>query len=208
MKIYLAALILCLLGQLDAQNTCRLEKILCSDSSFVDFFYDSQGRLEHYSYFYEPHDAYHHYALRKQQFHYFYDSLNRISRIRMIASDTTRYDCHYIYSNNLFTSREVVFFLRTMTRTEVFEYNALQQVTHIRTKQSDGDTIYMRFDYDERGYPIRRTRLSSDYLQNIFAEMEWDTSVFALNPHETMFPNEPITPFFDRETGNLDNCPR
>jgi hypothetical protein len=188
---------------LAAQNTpqtCRIKRIEFSDSSFYHFHYDAQGRLSQYNYDSEPEKQ--HYL-----FQYFYNDKNRISHIISINKGTLMYVCNYIYANDTFTKRRVAFFERKFVRDEVFHYNTKGQIDRIDFQQSDGDSIVLRFEFNDRGYPIRRARLSNDVYKNSFADITWDTTRKALNPFETLFTNYPISNFFDREISTLPDYP-
>jgi hypothetical protein len=183
-----------------AEQTCRIKRIEFSDSSFYHFHYDAQGRLSQYNYDSEPEKT--HYF-----FQYFYNEKNRISHIISINKGTLMYVCNYIYANDTFTKRRVAFFERKFVRDEVFHYNTKGQIDRIDFQQSDGDSIVMRFEYNERGYPIQRVRLSNDVFKNSFADITWDTTKRALNPFETLFKGYPISNFFDREISILPDYP-
>jgi hypothetical protein len=181
-------------------SKCRIKRIEFSDSSFFNFKYDEKGRLAEYRY--DSDSERRHYT-----YQYFYNNRGRISHISLTHNDTLRYVCSYVYENNVFTRRRVAFFERQIVRDEIFHYNDKQQIDRIDFKQSDGDSILMRFEYNDAGYPIRRVRLANDYVQNTFAEIEWDTTVRAINPFENLFQGYPISNFFDREIGPWAHYP-
>jgi hypothetical protein len=182
---------------LTAQSTaqkCRINRIEFSDSSFYHFSYDALGRLSQYNYDSDSEKAH-------SVFQYFYNDKNRISHISMTYNGILMYVCNYTYQNDTFTKRQVAFFKRKIVREEIFHYNEKRQIDRIDFEQSDKDTIIMRFDYNDAGYPTHRVRLSNDYMKNSFADISWDTTKRAINPYETLFEgySYPISNFFDRE---------
>jgi hypothetical protein len=179
---------------------CRIQRIEFSDTSFYHFKYDAQGRLSEYRYDSET-------ERNHNVFQYFYTEKNQISHITATYNDVLHYVCSYVYEKGAYGKRRVAFFERKMVRDEIPSYNEKNQVDKIHFQQSNGDTILMRFDYDDAGYPIRRVRLANDYQKNSFSEMRWDTSIVALNPFETFFEDYPLSNFFDREIGNFPTYP-
>jgi hypothetical protein len=186
-------------AQTKAQK-CRISRIEFSDSSFYHFKYDEQGRLKQYNY---DSDA----EKEHRTFQYFYTENNRISHISLVRNETLMYVCNYVYAHDTFIKRRVAFFERKIVRDEVFHYNEKRQIDRIDYQQSDGDSIIMRFEYNDAGYPIHKVRLSNDFQKNAFTTVTWDTTQIAMNPFETLFEGYPISNFFDREIGNFISYP-
>jgi hypothetical protein len=185
--------------QTQAQN-CRIKRIEFSDTSFYNFKYDAQDRLSEYRYDSESENSH-------RVFQYIYNEKGRISHITCTFNDVLEYVCSFIYDNNIYSKRRVAFFERKIVRDEIVHYNEQGKVDKIDFRQSNGDTILMRFDYDEAGYPFRRVRLSNDFQKNTFSELKWDTTLVAINPFETLFENYPLSNIFDREIGNFPTYP-
>ncbi len=184
----------------NAKTKCRIQRIEFSDTSFYHFKYDTQGRLMEYRYDSDSEQ-------RHNVFQYFYNEKSQISHITSTRNDVLHYVCSYVYEKGVYQKRRVAFFERQTVRDETVFYNEKNQVDKIHFQQSNGDTILMRFEYDDQNYPIRRVRLSNDYQKNSFTEMRWDTSIVAMNPFETIFEGYPLCNFFDRDIGNFPTYP-
>jgi hypothetical protein len=172
--------------------SCRISRIEYGDSVKVSFTYNEKGQLEKCQY-----DN----TVNKNGpvFSYFYNTQNRISHITLCKNDQLVSVCNYTYNQGKLSKRQIAFFEQSLIRDEILHHNEKEQMDRIHCTQSNGDTISLRFEYNEAGYPIRRIRLSNDSLQNTFAEMRWDTTLRAYHPFETLFQDYPMASFFDRD---------
>ena len=204
MRFYTHSLFICLtlsnLTLFAQAKKYRISRIEDSDTSAYHFAYDAQGRLSQYAYDSESEDEH-------DVFQYFYNQKSRISHITRSSKGVLLYVCSYIYSNDTLTKRRAAFFERKFVRDEVFHYNEKGKIDKINYQQSDGDSIVMRFEYNDLGYPFRRVRLSNDFEKNRFAEITWDSTRRAISPWDMLFEGYPMVNVFERPVGTLPDYP-
>ena len=167
---------------------CRVVRGESTDSlKFFYYGYDQTGKLASYISKFTENGAFYKY---ERQFAY--GSSGKCVQIQSFFNDTLSTIESFIYKNELIVEKVYLNLKDTMTTIGTLFYNDKRQATHYVAKKSNGDTVYMRFDYAPEGYLKRHTRLSDDKYGGEVLEMAWDLASIPIDPERTFFADSPL----------------